>query len=198
MDWRISSRKRFRFRGRILAPHIPIGSVSGSPVAGVLGNKLVTLGIRCCLCLFTLSTHSFGVELSYIISYLPSLRPVPISISLAVSNTTWIHLLWLQKSATKKLYSSCPTALLVWVSRLRCNSYRVGRLSGIASLSNWYSPVSHGPLGVSFCLRCDSYGGGRLSGIASLSNWYSPCPTALLVRISVRGAIVTAAVGYRA
>jgi hypothetical protein len=35
--------RRFRVRGRVLAPHIPIGSLSGSPLAGVLGNKLVTL-----------------------------------------------------------------------------------------------------------------------------------------------------------
>jgi hypothetical protein len=38
------SRRRFRFCGRILAPHTPLGSVSGSPVAGVLWNKLVALG----------------------------------------------------------------------------------------------------------------------------------------------------------
>jgi hypothetical protein len=30
--------------GGTLAPHIPLGSVSDSVVAGVLGNKLVTLG----------------------------------------------------------------------------------------------------------------------------------------------------------
>jgi hypothetical protein len=34
----------FRFRGLTLEPHIPIDSVSGSPVLGVLENKLVTLG----------------------------------------------------------------------------------------------------------------------------------------------------------
>jgi hypothetical protein len=78
MDWGGGpSRRSFKVRGRILALHIPIGSVSGSPVAGVLGKKLVTLGIRCCLRLFTLSAYSFGVELSYIISYLSSLRSVP-------------------------------------------------------------------------------------------------------------------------
>jgi hypothetical protein len=43
MDWRGGlSRRRFRVRDRILAPHIAIGSVSGSAVAGVLGNKFVT------------------------------------------------------------------------------------------------------------------------------------------------------------
>jgi hypothetical protein len=30
-------------RGQILAPHIPFGSISGSPVAGLLENELVTL-----------------------------------------------------------------------------------------------------------------------------------------------------------
>jgi hypothetical protein len=39
-----SLKEGFRFRGRVLAPHIPIGSISDSPVAGVLGNKLVILG----------------------------------------------------------------------------------------------------------------------------------------------------------
>jgi hypothetical protein len=35
----------FRVRGRVLASsHIPISSISGSPVAGVLGNELVTRG----------------------------------------------------------------------------------------------------------------------------------------------------------
>jgi hypothetical protein len=37
------SGKGFSIRGRILAPHVPAGSVSGSPVAGALGNELVTL-----------------------------------------------------------------------------------------------------------------------------------------------------------
>jgi hypothetical protein len=37
---RCPSRRRFRIR----APHIPIGSARGSPMAGVLGSKLVTLG----------------------------------------------------------------------------------------------------------------------------------------------------------
>jgi hypothetical protein len=40
----VPSRRMFRVRGRVLALHIPIGSVPGSSVAGVLGNKLVTLG----------------------------------------------------------------------------------------------------------------------------------------------------------
>jgi hypothetical protein len=30
-------------RGRILVPHIPVGSVPGSPVAGVVEIRLVTL-----------------------------------------------------------------------------------------------------------------------------------------------------------
>jgi hypothetical protein len=37
----------------------------------------MALGIRYFVCLFALSTYSFGVELSYIISYLSSLRSVP-------------------------------------------------------------------------------------------------------------------------
>jgi hypothetical protein len=32
----------FRVRDRILPAHIPIGSVSGFPVAGNRGNKLIT------------------------------------------------------------------------------------------------------------------------------------------------------------
>jgi hypothetical protein len=68
MEWGGSpSRREFRFRDRILAPHIPVGSVSGSPEAGVQGNKIVTLRIRCCLRVITLSAYSFGVELSYTI-----------------------------------------------------------------------------------------------------------------------------------
>jgi hypothetical protein len=38
------SRRTFRIRGQILTPHMTIGSVFGSPVAGVLRNKLATLG----------------------------------------------------------------------------------------------------------------------------------------------------------
>jgi hypothetical protein len=38
------SRRRFRICGRVLAPHMPVGCVFGSPVAWVLGNELVTLG----------------------------------------------------------------------------------------------------------------------------------------------------------
>jgi hypothetical protein len=38
------SRREFKFRGRLLFPDIAIGSISGSPVTGILGNKLVTLG----------------------------------------------------------------------------------------------------------------------------------------------------------
>jgi hypothetical protein len=38
------SRRRFRVRGRILAPQIPIGGIPGSPVAGVPRNELGTLG----------------------------------------------------------------------------------------------------------------------------------------------------------
>jgi hypothetical protein len=44
MIWGGPSRRGFRVRSGILAPHIPIGNVSGSPLVGVLGNKLVTLG----------------------------------------------------------------------------------------------------------------------------------------------------------
>jgi hypothetical protein len=50
-------RRRFRVRGRVLAPHIPVGSFSGSPVAGVLGINLHHCGIRYCQRLFTLSTY---------------------------------------------------------------------------------------------------------------------------------------------
>jgi hypothetical protein len=39
-----SARPGPRFRGRILAPHIPPGSVYCSSVAGVLGNTITTLG----------------------------------------------------------------------------------------------------------------------------------------------------------
>jgi hypothetical protein len=70
-----SSRGGFKIRSRILAPHVHTGRFSGFPVAEVLGSK--RWGIRYCLHLFTLSTYSFGVELSYIISYLPSLISVP-------------------------------------------------------------------------------------------------------------------------
>jgi hypothetical protein len=46
MDWRVGgpSRRRSRVRGLILSLYIPVLSFSGSPVAEVLGNKLVTLG----------------------------------------------------------------------------------------------------------------------------------------------------------
>jgi hypothetical protein len=71
------SRRRSRFRDRVLAPHIPIGSISGAPEAGVLENKLVILGGRYWLRLFSLYTYSFGVELSCIIRiYRASGRPV--------------------------------------------------------------------------------------------------------------------------
>jgi hypothetical protein len=63
MDWGLLQ-GGVQDRGRILAPRIPIDRVSFSPLAGVLGNKLVTLGIRYCLRLFTLSTCSFVSELS--------------------------------------------------------------------------------------------------------------------------------------
>jgi hypothetical protein len=96
----------FKVRSRILASHVLAGSVSGSPMTGVLGNKLVTPGIRTCVRLFTLSAYSIGVELSYILLHLSSPRSVHVSISLAVSNTTWIHLLGLQK-----WYSLCTMAL---------------------------------------------------------------------------------------
>jgi hypothetical protein len=48
MDWggRGPSRKISRIRDRVLVPHIPIGSISGAPEAGVLENKLVTLRAR--------------------------------------------------------------------------------------------------------------------------------------------------------
>jgi hypothetical protein len=44
MDGGIPPRRRFRVHGRVLATHIPIGSVSGSPVAGILENKLLNTG----------------------------------------------------------------------------------------------------------------------------------------------------------
>jgi hypothetical protein len=44
MDWGVLQGRGFRVHGRILPPHIFIGSVSGSPAAEVLGNKFVTLG----------------------------------------------------------------------------------------------------------------------------------------------------------
>jgi hypothetical protein len=67
------SRRGFRVRSRILSSDIPIGNVSGSPVAGVLENRLVVRRFPYCLRLFTLFTYSFGVELRYIISYLCAL-----------------------------------------------------------------------------------------------------------------------------
>lgn len=57
MDWG-SSRKGFRIRGRILAPHIPAGILSGSPVA----VALVALVTRYCLQLFTLVTTHLGMS----------------------------------------------------------------------------------------------------------------------------------------
>jgi hypothetical protein len=38
------STRGFRARGRILASHVPASRVSGSPVAGALGNELVNTG----------------------------------------------------------------------------------------------------------------------------------------------------------
>jgi hypothetical protein len=38
-----SSLRKFKAKGRILAPFLPVGSVSGSPVAWILENKFVTL-----------------------------------------------------------------------------------------------------------------------------------------------------------
>jgi hypothetical protein len=132
------SRRRFRVHSRILAPHIATGSVSGSPVTGVLGNKLVTLGIRYCLRLFTLSTYSFGIELSYIISNLSSLRSVPCK-----------YLSGRQQGEVESLTSageecneeetvqSVSHGPLSEVFRPRCDIYDVGRLSGIAYPNNW-------------------------------------------------------------
>jgi hypothetical protein len=54
---------------------------------GFLGSKLVTLGIRYCLPLFTLFTYLFGGDLNYAIQYLSGLRSHPITISLVVSNS---------------------------------------------------------------------------------------------------------------
>jgi hypothetical protein len=54
--------RAFRVSGLLLSPHVTIGS---SPVAGVLGNTFMTLGIRYFLRLFTLSTCSFGAGVDF-------------------------------------------------------------------------------------------------------------------------------------
>jgi hypothetical protein len=56
------SRSRFRVCGGTVAPHMPVGTVCRSLVAGVLGNKLVKLGDSLLPMLITLSAYSFGVE----------------------------------------------------------------------------------------------------------------------------------------
>jgi hypothetical protein len=121
------SRTRFKFRSRVLAPHISIGGVSGSSVAVVLGNKLVNLGMRCCLRLCTLSTYSFGVELSYIISYLPSLRQAHLKQHDVESLT-----LAAEQCDNEEVVQSVSHVPLGEVFRPRCDSYGVGRLSGMA------------------------------------------------------------------
>jgi hypothetical protein len=93
--------------GRILSL---FGSISGSSVVRILGNKLVTFWFRYRLSLFTLTTCLFGDELSYIVPYLSSLRSIPISIPLLVNNTKWVHLAYyansqlLSRSTKLKLY----------------------------------------------------------------------------------------------
>jgi hypothetical protein len=130
-----------RVRGVVLAPYIPVGSVSGSPVAGVLGNKLVTLGvgggIRYCLRFFTLSTYSFGVEQNYIMPYLSSLRSVPYKHlsgrqQYDVGSLTWVA----EECDYIEVVQSVFRGPLGEVSRPWCYSYGVGRLSGIACPSN--------------------------------------------------------------
>jgi hypothetical protein len=119
------------------------------------------MGARYYLRLSASSTYSSGV--SYITQYhiYLALGRCPISVSMAVSNATWNHLLWMQKSVMpKKWYSLCPMALLVWFPLLR-DSYGVGRLSGIAYPSNWYNalildPHSHWPKDYIMEERCES------------------------------------------
>jgi hypothetical protein len=64
--------------------------------------------------------------------YLASAR-CPISISLALSSTTWIHL---QKNARRKSGALVSLGHLGVSFFMRCDSYGFGRLSDIAHPSN--------------------------------------------------------------
>jgi hypothetical protein len=88
--------------------------------------------------LFPPSTYSVGGELSYIISYLSSLRSVPYKHlpGRQQYDVDSLNLVAEERDGEEVVQSVSPDPLGVGF-RLQCESYGVGRLSGIAYPSNW-------------------------------------------------------------
>jgi hypothetical protein len=89
------------------------------PVAGVIRKTCRTWGSIANLYLLYLHILWGLSQVTYFHIHLAFAR-CPRSICPVVNNTTWIHLLWLQKSVTTKWYSLCPMALCVLLSA--CNA----------------------------------------------------------------------------
>jgi hypothetical protein len=99
---------------QILFPHIPVSSTSGSPAAGILGNKLVTIVIAY---VFLHCLHSCADERSYMASYLCSLRFVPWA-SVVLRGSTLV----VEDCDDKEVVQSMSHGPLGEVFRLQCDS----------------------------------------------------------------------------
>jgi hypothetical protein len=113
-----------QFSWPILTPHIPVGRFSCSPVAGILGNKLVTLRGPLLPMFIYVIFISFGAELNYIISYLVSLLSAPYKHPSGHQKCYMDSLTFLQMSVmTKGLLTLCSFALM-WLSI--CGLHAIG------------------------------------------------------------------------